>query len=79
MQAGFGVVWGVGGRDQLSEELGVQNRGGFWGLGGQVQEGDKNKREVAWSTSPQQCAAFLGLQSSLASESPQAALKALAN
>lgn len=79
MQAGFGVLQGAGGRDQLSEELGVEKRGGFWGMGGQVQERDENKREVDWSTSPQQCAAFPGLQSSLVPESPKAALKAPAN
>lgn len=28
-QAGFGVVWGAGGRNQLSEELEVEKRGGF--------------------------------------------------
>lgn len=57
----------------------MEKRGGFWGLGGQVRGGEENLRAVDWSMSPQQHAAFLGLQSSLAPESPKATLKALAN
>lgn len=57
----------------------MEKRGGFWGLGGQVQGGEENERAVDWSTSPQRRAAFPGLQSSPAPESPKAAQKALAN
>lgn len=40
---------------------------------------EKKMRAVDWSTSPQRRAAFPGLQSSPAPESPKATQKALAN
>lgn len=47
----------------------MEQRGGFWGPGGQVQGGEETRREGYWSMSSQQRAAFQGLQKSLGPES----------
>lgn len=74
-KAGSVVIWSAGGRNQLNEELEVEKRGGFWGLGRQVQGGEENPREYT----PTTVRCLPGAAFKPGPEPPKAAPKALAN